>query len=126
MTAYRDDLEATLLRAAALEREVAELRERNQRLEAGLTTGDMSEATRNARRLAAALAREQEEQRVREEADVDERAARALAKARRHWSYRGSPSERRRAMVLYGVITVLKVVVFLVAAVAAFALPEHR
>jgi hypothetical protein len=36
---YRDDLEAALLRAHELEREVAELRERNQRLEANPARG---------------------------------------------------------------------------------------
>jgi hypothetical protein len=37
---YRDDLEAALIRADDLEREVAELRERNQRMEAALENGD--------------------------------------------------------------------------------------
>jgi len=44
MTTYRDDLEATLQRADDLEREMAALRERNQRMEAQLASGDVSEA----------------------------------------------------------------------------------
>lgn len=82
MTTYRDDLEAAQLRADDLQRELDALRDRNQRLAAELG-GDSAEATTNARRLAAAVAREQAEQRLREQANLDEHAARERAKADR-------------------------------------------
>jgi hypothetical protein len=80
MSAYRDDLEVTLRQVGELELEVAALRERNQRLTTELAG---AEDTANARRLAAAIVRELEEQRLRDETDRDERAARTRGMAHR-------------------------------------------
>ena len=67
--AHRDDLEAALVRASELDREVEELRRRNAELEAG---GQTDEARENARRLAAAIEREQKEAQIRDERKLDE------------------------------------------------------
>ena len=85
---YRDDLEAALARASDLEREIEDLRQRNATLEA-------FEARHNARRLAAAIERERDEQQRNDDRDRDEArwrgAAEEAASARseadvvRHW-----------------------------------------
>lgn len=107
MSDYRGDLEAAQQRASDLQHEADELRERNQRLEAQIAARDTSEATTNARRLAAAIAREQEEQRVREQTELDERAARERAKAERRWQFQERPVDRPLAAVLVTTVGVL-------------------
>jgi hypothetical protein len=75
--AHRDDLEAALARASDLEREIEELRRRNAELEAG---GQTDEARENARRLAAAIEREQKEAQIRDERKLDEASWRRAAR----------------------------------------------
>lgn len=94
--AYRDDLEAAQLRAEDLERELATLRERNAKLEAELAGGDTAEQLANARRLAAAIEREQAERLQREQAELVDHLARADAKAANFWR-----SEPTRVGVLF-------------------------
>jgi hypothetical protein len=123
MSAYRDDLEAALQRGNDLEREIAALRARNQALEASLASGDTSAATTNAQRIAAAIAREQEEQRLRDDAERDERAARERAMADRARGWR--PEASAVPWQLRALQIVLVIVASAVGLLAHARIPPH-
>lgn len=133
--AYRDDLDAALLRSAALEHENEQLRARNADLERRLVRpAALSEAERNRARLQDALEREREEAAARARARADEARLRALAKA----SHSHTSGDEQRSVVLtlalIGVILAgaagsaagIAVVIGVAGAVLAFAPPSKE
>ena len=94
--AYRDDLDAALLRTAALEHENAQLRARNAELERRFAPPNLDEAARNRARLLEAVQREREEAAARSRAREEEARLRALAR-RTHTKDRG---DEQRSVVL--------------------------
>jgi VIT1/CCC1 family predicted Fe2+/Mn2+ transporter len=121
MNAYRDDLEAAQLRAQDLEHELATLRERNEKLEEELAGGDTAEQLANARRLAAAIQREEAERRQRQQAELDEHTAAAPTNPELFWH-----SEQTRLGVLCissaaGVFGALMIIAAVMASSSRFA-----
>jgi Flp pilus assembly protein TadB len=101
--AYRDDLEAALARASDLEREIEDLRMRNDALEA-------FEARKNARRLATAEERERDEEQRRDEQARDEGVLRRAAQEAARTQADAEPVEHVRnalVIVVAGVIAAL-------------------
>jgi hypothetical protein len=103
--ADRDALEATQLRIEKLERELAEARERNEKLEAELAGGDTADRLATARRLTAAIQRAQVERLQRQQAAREELAARERAMcelAERRWHLEATRSGRVIAALIAG------------------------